>query len=280
MIRPDPRFDWLADIGLATGPPDLRMGTRALDTAQWLRPDSFTADELVLRSDLLQEHTGLIQVGPNARDAVEELYEFVETHLDRELGAGRDPFEQLSTLACSVPDDFLIMGRHDDFWRLIGGCLVFPNHWTIAEKMNLTLAEIHVGVDGYQELLAEKMDRFFDRINVDRPVWRRNWFLHDDPSLFKPGRQTRRMCGGPSEAATLWVRSEWQVVRRLPKTDTIVFTVKSQVAPLREIKLRPDAAIGMQDFLRAASERSLLNKDAVGRDRAVIGYLSNDYQSH
>ena len=64
------------------------------------------------------------------------------------------------------------------------------------------------------------------------------------------------------------------MVRRLPKTDTIVFTVKSQVAPLSEIKLRPSVARDMQAFLRVASERSLMNKDAVGRDKAIVAYLS------
>ena len=38
----------------------------------------------------------------------------------------------------------------------------------------------------YAEELAAKVDTFLQRLRPERPVWRRNWSVHDDPSYFLP----------------------------------------------------------------------------------------------
>lgn len=270
----DPRFDWLDEIPLAPGPPDLRMGLRSFDLAGWLPVDSLTESELQLRQQLLATHPEVVQLDPDWPSSVYELSQLVEDHLDRPLVDSDDPMEKLSGLAVAVPDDFLIMGRGADHWRLVGGCLLFPNHWNIGAKMGLTLAEIHGPVDGYEQLLADKMDGFFDRLTVDRPVWRRNWFIHDDANFFKPDPEMSPAITDPDKVDSLWVRSEWQTVRRLVETEAIVFTVKTQVAPISEARDRPKVAAGIAEFLAAASERSLDNKHALHRERAIIHYLT------
>ena len=118
------------------------------------------------------------------------------------------------------------------------------------------------------------MDLFFDRLTVDRPAWRRNWFIHDDPGFFKPGAEMSPAITNPAEVDALWVRTEWQTVRRLAHSEAIVFTVKTQVAPISEARARPQVAVDIVQFLEAASERSLRNKHAALRDRAIVSYLT------
>lgn len=83
---------------------------------------------------------------------------------------------------------------------------------------------------------------------------------------------------GAEEAERLWIRSEWQTLRRLEFSGLIVFTVKTQLAPMPQLAARPEIARQMVTFLRTASERSLDNKDAYSRDRAIIDYLEGQAQ--
>ena len=268
----NPFCDWLHDIPLAPGPPDLRMGTRSLDIAQWLPVDEKTPSELQLRRELLREHgSSVARMVPGHDKGLEELLSLVEIHLggrlDRTAGT---PMEQL---AVSVPDDVLVMWRDDKHWRLVGGALLFPNHWTLDEKMGKTLANIHGPVDGYDELLEQRMDRFFDKLSPARPVARRNWFFHDDPTFYQPHRGPQRAIDNADDAGKLFVRSEWQTLRRLAFSNLIIFTVKTQVAPISELKERTAVAEQMCVFLESASLRALENKHADTRNQAILDYL-------
>lgn len=273
MIDLDPASDWLDDLPLVPGPPDLRMGTRNLDISTWLPTDSKTEAELQLRRELLAQHDGLVRLVPGHDDAVSELMSLAGIHLGRAFPAtSRPPLEQL---ALSVPDDVLLMARDAEHWRLIGGALLFPNQWTLDEKLGRTVADIHSPVDGYDEILERRVDQFFDRLTVSRPVWRRNWFVHDEPDLYRPERKAHRRISDPEEAASLWIRSEWQTLRRLAFSGLIVFTVKTQVASMAQLKARPLVAEQMAAYLRAASDRALRNTDTYGHHEAIIEYLGH-----
>lgn len=270
-VEIDPAADWLDDLPLVPGPPDLRMGTRSLDIRHWLPVDSKTPDELLLRRQLLADNDGLVRLVPGHDDAVEELMSLAEIHLQRRFEPSDAP--RLEQLAVSVPDDVLILWRDHAHWRLVGGTLLFPNQWTLDEKLGRTVADIHSPVDGYDELLEARVDQFFDRLTAPRPAWRRNWFLHDAPVFFRPDRTSHRAITDAAEIDTLWIRSEWQTLRRLAFSGVIVFTVKTQVAPVRQLAARPLARRQMLEYLEHASERALRNTDVWGRRDAFIDYL-------
>ena len=270
-VQIDPAADWLDDLSLVPGPPDLRMGTRALDIRQWLPVDVHTSSELALRRSILDARDGLVRLVPGHERAVEELMALAGIHLGRRFPPMNvAPLEQL---AVSVPDDVLLLWRDHAHWRLVGGTLLFGNQWTLEEKLGRTVANIHAPVDGYSELLEARVDQFFDKLSAARPVWRRNWFVHDDPTFHHPMRTSHRPVSNAEEAGSLWVRSEWQTLRRLAFSGLIVFTIKTQMASMHQVKARPLVASQMVAYLEAASERAIRNIDAAGRENAIIEFL-------
>src|SRR6185369_15328865 len=88
--------------------------------------------------------------------------------------------------------------------------------------------EIHAPVPAYADELAARVDRFLDRL--DRPVWRRNWFIHDSPELHLPEPPVHLPT--PRVPDDLWLRSERQTLRRLPSTGAVLFTIGTQLVPL------------------------------------------------
>lgn len=271
-LAASPSADWLHDLPLAPGPPDLRMGTRSLDVTDWLPIDDKTTAEIELRRELLAEHgPDVARIVPGHDMALTELTSLIEIHLQRKLEPSvGSPIEQL---AVATAEDLLLMWRDEKHWRLIGGTLLFPNQWTLDEKIGKTIANIHAPVDGYDELLEARVDQFFDRLSPARPVWRRNWFFHADPTFYQPERMTQSPIALVGDVDKLYVRSEWQTLRRLAFSGLIVFTVKTQLAPIAELRARPGVAEQMCVFLESATPRSLENKDATARELAIIDYL-------
>lgn len=269
---PSPDADWLHELPLAPGPPDLRLGMRSLDVTRWLPVDSKTPAEIELRRSILAEHgLSVSRVVPGHEQALLELTSLIEIHLRHRLDESAE--STMDQLAVATAEDILLMWRDEDHWRLVGGTLLFPNQWKLDDKIGMTVAKLHAPVDGYSDLLESRVDTFFDRLSPSRPAWRRNWFFHDDPAFYQPERMDQRPIDDPAEVEQLFVRSEWQTLRRLAFSGLTVFTVKTQVAPMAELKARPGVAEQMCVFLENAAARSLENKDATGRHEAVMRYL-------
>jgi hypothetical protein len=120
------------------------------------------------------------------------------------------------------------------------------------------MAAVHAPVPHYADELGDRVDRFFDRLTVDRPVWRRNLFVKATNALFLPA--TVAEAGGPAapvpvpgeDGSPYWLRSERQTLRKLPRTGAILFTIRTQLAPLAVLRWRPDRA---RDLLAALRSR-------------------------
>jgi hypothetical protein len=221
------------------------MGTHSLDLREWLIVDELRDEQLALKRQLIDEVRDVVVAAvPQAHDACVEVRELV--------GARSSDEHPLVDAALSVQEDLVVLQRIDEHWTVTAGAVCFPTHWTIAEKLGLPLADVHGPVAHYDRELRDRVDRFHDRLTVDRPVWRRNWFVSPTNTLhlpeFPPGLVL------PTEFADdgtpMWIRSERQTLRRLARTDAIVFTIRVQLAPLGVLRERRDLAVRMLTAIR------------------------------
>ena len=110
---------------------------------------------------------------------------------------------------------------------LTGAILCFPASWTLAEKLGRGLPGIHGPVAGYAGDLAVRVQRLFDAIRPEAPLWRANALTYADPALHQPRRegQTKPRTRGPDG----YVRSERQCLLRLPVSRAVVFSIHTYV---------------------------------------------------
>src|SRR5207248_5320614 len=97
--------------------------------------------------------------------------------------------------------------------------------------------------------LARKVDRFLERLRPDALMKRRNWLIHETDELFVPGPPAKPDLSIPPD--DLWLRSERQTLRRLPETDAVVFTIRTQQVSMSILEHRPDIAAALADRLAA-----------------------------
>lgn len=270
-----------------SGPYRPTMGLRTLASEDWIEITDGLAAELVRKRALLEtRHDEVFAALPEAGDASAELLDLLVAHLtnyhstlyerhgdrlaSRLTGESWDlkqtaihPLELAGRL---VQEDFCVLLSEGGVHRLVGAALCSPSRWRLAEKLGQPMGSIHEPVPLYAERLAGPVDRFLAALQPDKLVWRLNWFVHDDPTLFQPARQPSAEPITPANAgALLFLRVERQTLRRLPRSGAIIFTIRTHVTPL-------DAAIGTAQAASdlAATLRSM--SDPVRRYRQFADF--------
>jgi hypothetical protein len=142
-----------------------------------------------------------------------------------------------------VPEDLCLLtgSESSSEWILAAGSVCFPSHWRLPDKIGRPMAAVHEPVPDYAADLSAKIDRFLDKLRPGRGVWRRNWTVHSAPDLFAPELPPPPDPPITAEDAghRLWLRSERQTLTRLPQSNAIVFTIRTQQVRLATLAHRP-----------------------------------------
>lgn len=271
---------WIDEIAWPVGPPWHAMGLARIDEARWLLPDEHRPAELALRGALLDERRAEVVGDVGGTEAMaEEVLELVlaweRTHRP-DLAAA--PIERgggpLEAAARRVQEDLVVMAPHADCHHLDAAVLCFPSHWRLAEKLGGSATAIHGPVPGYRAELAEKVDRFLARVRPDVIVARRNWSVHEDDALFAPDPPVAptpiRLDEVPDR---LWLRSERQTLRALPRTGAVLFTIRVQQAPFAAFADHRAAAGRLADRLAVQPEELTAMNGLAPHRPAVLGWL-------
>ncbi len=225
---------WLTEIDLTWSGPPISMGIKKLGERPWIFQDSNFANELAHKVQLAKNpQTNVFMASPHTEKAAEQVISLLEQTGISISDRGNHPLERAGM---SVQEDLCLVKRYSDEWILEAASLSFPSRWRLADKIGKNMAAVHDPVDKYQDILKGKVNTFFDRLGTD-PVWRRNWFIHPDNSLYQPDRP---ISGDPIIPSAevhekLFVRSERQTLRALDLPDWILFTIRIQQTPLIDL---------------------------------------------
>jgi dimethylamine monooxygenase subunit A len=257
---------WLDELELTPAPPHVKMLTRALGT-DWLIADQFRPVEMALRHRLLDEQHHLVfAMNATAEDAAKETLELVERWLAaNDLPPAPTGYHPLEAAGRAVQEDLCLMVQHDGSWFLDGAVLCFPSFWSLTEKFGRPTIDVHQGVAHYNEELAPRVDRFFDRMRAGQIVWRRNLSVKPYPLLFVPLPKRAQPIGDLStteDGSPFWLRSEWQTLQLLPRSGAILFTIKLQLAPARVLMQRRDRATDLLAMYRSWDDEMVRYKIA------------------
>ncbi len=256
------------ELDLRASIPWLRMGTGSLKDEPWLVVDAKRDAELALRAELIDERrAAVIAEPPESRAAADELLAMVETEGFEVSGSAVQlPLERLGR---SVQEDLCLLQRGADEWELAAAVLCFPSRWRLADKIGRPLTEVHGPVEGYDPALRHRITNLLDRLGT-QTVRRRNWFVHPDGALFQPTRPDLEPVIPAARCRDeLFVRSERQTLRVLPRSEWIVFTIRIQQATLGEFMSSAERASTFVAFLAEADAADI-------RHRGISGEQANE----
>ena len=277
----------------------MTMGLMALKPADWIEIDSRYAPEIALRKSLLEERRDeVLRALPGRKPLAARCWtnwpDFCRSgfrtgssvwgsELVNRVSGDRwtvegDVSDPLDIAGRLVQEDLCILQEVDGELRLTAGVLCFPNRWRLSDKLGRPMMAIHGPVPSYAERLGKPVDRFIGLLAPDRPVWRLNWSLTDDPTLFQPvghGRRDTDPDITPENAgARIFLRVERQTLRRLPHTGAVLFTIRTHQRPLEALADRPQELARLAEAVRGLAGRHGAYKSITPFREALLAYLN------
>lgn len=217
-------------------------GILPVEGRDWLRVDEAYAAQMALRDRLIAGREAAVHaLLPEGLSAAAELYGAVLHWLRAEPGfqvgtasvrrpdgveVALDAAEPLKTLGRLVQEDLCLLQSEGGEYRLTGAVLCFPASWTLAQKLGRPMTGIHEPVPVYDEDLSRRVNRLFEAIRPEQPLWRMNFLTYDDFVLHQPRREGETR---PPPKDHVFVRSERQCLIRLPISRAVVFTIHTYV---------------------------------------------------
>ena len=231
-------------------------GIMPLEDDSWLVVDEAFSAQMAERDRLIRDREPTVHAMRDvARPAAEELWNIVLDRLSRTPGYRVGPTcvrrpdgvevpiaheKPLLTLGRLVQEDLCLMQRCGAEHVLTGAILCFPASWSLDEKLGRPLTGIHRTVRHYDADITRRVQRLFDAIRPERPLWRMNALVYVDPTLHQPGRED-----APRTARTngQYLRAERQCLLRLPESQAVLFSIHTYVVRLSDLSAEARAGL-------------------------------------
>ncbi|WP_411033448.1 heme-dependent oxidative N-demethylase family protein [Shinella sp. BYT-45] len=274
------------------------IGLGQLDPARWIEPDDELERYLAEKDRLLAGCRDVVFVEEaDTRAAQQEVLDLLAAHVTArhpsfyrragstivagrrtvDLDAGEAP---LVTAGALVQDDLVLMRRDESGWRLVAGYVAFPSSWSLIEKFGRRMEDIHAPVPDFGEGTRNALliNRMFDNLKAEQPVFRFNWSINPDADLHYPASKAHGALPEDHRLSleTTFARVERQTLRKLPACGDILFTIRIYTDPLAAVRTLPDAgrvATVFADQLEALTLPQAEYKGLAGRRAALVAEL-------
>ena len=229
------------------GKPDrVHVGARALNLDDWIEINQDYEAYVAYKLELLStKHDEVFVSLPMGDHGSREVLALIREHLPRifpqrwptgvPVDESRHPLEAASLL---VQEDLSLMTQVGTDWILSAASLCFPSRWDVRDKIGKNLLGIHAPVPHYEEKIGTATQNIFDKLSVERPIWRVNWTVMDSGELHQPtaprGPDALQISSENIEQA-LHFRRERQTLRKLPESGDILFTIRTYTDPFATV---------------------------------------------
>jgi hypothetical protein len=188
-----------------------------------------------------------------------------------------------------VQEDLILMrppraNDKSDQFAMAAAAVVF-SFSELPEKLGKPVGFIHAPVPGYEKHIRKSMDLTFKKLlKVEQPMWRNNWGIApsgqlDEPLYGSTAAQAHRKFSTPSreEIKAKFLKVEYQTIRRLPRTQNLLFTVKTMADPMSSLEEVPLAASCLAKSIRGMSPEMRAYKGIENDETcvAVLDYLDS-----
>ena len=280
-VDPIPYRPWLDRGHVVDGAFRWRLGARPLDLHDWIElgPDAEgQRGWIAQKATVMAEHAAtafaaLEGIEPECEEVAEALVEHLRTRWpDRCHDVALDPgLHPLDAAARLVPEDLVVMVVRDGELVFGGGSVCFPNRWDLRSKIGDSMAAVHAPVAQLNEQLEAAVAGFFDRLRPERSFWRLGWGILDTDDGYTPLDGTAAPRPVHPTMDDLHVRVERETLRRFPRTNAVLFTIRTYVSPLRAVIADPENRTAIATIVDAMPADVRGYKDITDAMRTAVG---------
>lgn len=289
-------------------PNRINLHTKRLDLKNWIILDEPYCDQMELRADILSRHREEVfytKITPATEMCKWELFELLVKHLSGrypdkfELHSGyirnkvlrqnvsilrndeicdEDPLIRISRL---TQEDWLILEWDDSSGKylLTAGLFCFPCCQWLQNKFKERTDSSHQLNNGFLTKVDDLVQTLVQKLKPENPVWRANWGIHNNLKnvldLITPKRNKGvSVYDKKRTGKELILREEYQTIRKLPKTNCVVFSIHYFQRYIEEFKHLPlSDCIGLLNALEGLNEEMKAHKGVEFWGDALSEYL-------
>lgn len=151
--------------------------------------------------------------------------------------------------------------NHPGQYEMAAAAVVF-SFSELQAKLGQPVKFIHAPVPGYDKHLRRSLDLTFSKLlKVEQPMWRNNWGIAPTGELDAPlygstgALDSRTIVTVPTvdEIKAMFIKVEYQTIRRLPHSGYLLFTVKTMADSMSALEDVPLAAQCLAASIRGMS---------------------------
>lgn len=228
------------------------MGLRPGELGPFIQPWDPRGEILTQRQSWLQQSASdYSALTPACREALRETVQLIRDY-GISIPEHDDPEKQLLALGREWESDFVWMIKDpSNMWTLGGGVVCFPSSWSMPAKLGMSMREVHAPVPGLNESLGSQIDTFLTRMEPGQAWLRENAGLSRDSEKNHLPTRPRRTLDDTVTGNEVHIRVEHQLLYKLPKCGAILFGIRVEVFPWKEVIANKDAITGLQWLLRS-----------------------------
>jgi len=172
-------------------------------------------------------------------------------------------------LSCAIGEDIAIVqidSVGNDHNALMS--IAAPSRWAPEEKIGCSFIATHMPVPHMEKTLAVAAN--LQQVLLERgPFVRFAWGISTTPALVTHPSVTEPLYAG----GDAWLRTERQVIRRIPEHKAFLFTIRVMVEPLSVVRKSVTDANALAAALRIMDEKSRIYKAVDVHVDALCAYL-------
>ena len=278
--------------------------------AHWFDIDEHYRSETAERARVLQKDPQRCIVMPHMHEASWDALEMLMTHLAADYpelyrltrdgnrwtwenhaldisqrftfgDAATLPYEPLEYIGRQVQGDIALLDQRDGDLYMDAGIVTGPADWSLAFDAGMSFKQWHAPVPMAPELgVFDRALKYLLNIPVDRPVRRLNWTMTVNPRLdtssetFHEWGHERGLVTAENVARLVHLRVELQFMARLPRSNALLFGIRTYLISLEELATDPAWARRLHRVLRDLPEAIADYKGLSRYRQTVVDWLS------
>ena len=176
---------------------------------------------------------------------------------------------RLEALSMAIAEDIAVVQINPDGTdRNAFLSIAAPSRWAPEEKIGRSFIATHTPVPHMEKTLSAA-GKLQQMLIEKGPFVRFTWGIATTPALDTHPVQTEP----PYAGGDAFLRVERQVIRRIPKHQAFIFTIRVTVEPLSSVRVVQADAQALAAALRSMDEKSRIYKSVDGHIDALCGYL-------
>ncbi|MGE6791046.1 Protein of unknown function [Pseudomonas guineae] len=167
------------------------------------------------------------------------------------------PCEPLEYIGRQVQGDFALLDQRDGDLFMDAGIVTCPADWSLAFDAGMSFKQWHSPVPmAHQMGVFDRALKYLVNIQVGQPVRRLNWTLTINPRLdtspetFHEWGSDRASITPKNVGSLVHLRVELQVMVRLPRSNAMMFSIRTYLISMDELVTQPAWAQRLHRVLR------------------------------